>query len=69
MDTSGISSAAANLITGLSKEQAIVIIEKHCEVAERFVAIATEQLPEKITQTTLNGIQQRIEENIRALLT
>src|SRR5699024_4675358 len=64
-------SALLNLGTdeaGLSKEQATAIIEKHCEVAERFVAIATEQLPEKITQPTLNGIQQRIEENIRTLL-
>jgi len=53
---------------GLSNEQAAAIIEKHCAVAERFTAIATELLPKTITQPTLSGIQQRIEENIKALL-
>lgn len=53
---------------GLSKEQAVAIIEKHCAVAEQFAAIATALLPGQITQATLNGIQQRIEENMRALL-
>lgn len=64
-------SALLNLATeeaGLSKEQAAAIIEKHCAVAERFTAIATELLPKTITQPTLNSIQQRIEENIKALL-
>src|SRR5699024_3221274 len=53
---------------GLSKDQPAAIIKKHCSVAERFTAIATELLPKTITQPTLSGIQQRIEENIKALL-
>ncbi|MDE9717376.1 HipA domain-containing protein [Citrobacter cronae] len=52
----------------LSADQVNAIIEKICHSAIGLSAMARDNYPEQITQTTLDTIQKQINDNVRRLL-
>lgn len=52
----------------LSQQQALDIIQKHCDIASKLSQYAQQLVPAQITQTTLKTIIQRIDKNIQNLL-